>query len=125
MTAEDLRAIITPAVEANLLAAGLWPTRLFGTINASLGNNGGEWCWWGLEHVHPDDARAQIERRLLDWLDRNQNHYTISNFNGGTSIHSACMGSDGMRLGTGKTRFHALLAAFAGRTSPTGEKEGA
>jgi len=106
MTAEELRAIITPTVEADLKAAGLWPERLFGTINASLGNNGGEWCWWGLEPVHPDDARAQIERRLVKWV-LNEGH----GIQWIRYVNAYWVGDH-----EGPTLLHALLAAFAGRS---------
>ena len=120
MTAEELRAIITPTVEADLKAAGLWPERLFGTINASLGNNGGEWCWWGLEPVHPDDARAQIERRLVKWLITNSlEHPSIWREVAENSVDryriTFSIGWESKDV-SGPTLLQALLAAFAGRS---------
>jgi len=129
MTAEDLRAIITPAVEADLKAAGLWPTRE--GLNLSFHKNLKKHLLWGdsvhvVAFCHPDDARAQIERRLVEWCIsrhwtaiKRQDTYAVTDQDQVGPVRNF------VRSKGCPTLLHALLAAFAGRTAPTGEKEGA
>ena len=66
MTSEELREIVPTDVEAWMIEDIIWPARslclCYDEDNWSYGTRYGK--------VHPDDAAAQIERRLVVWAVR-------------------------------------------------------
>lgn len=121
MTSEDLRAIITPAVEADLKAAGLWPTRDGLQMLLPVPNEPNLSCGYASKDLflwcHPDDAHAQIERRLVEWM-LNTHRHNISKSPGTRANPYVVMhyGDDHIYVYTGPTLLHSMLAAFAGRS---------
>lgn len=65
----------------------------------------------GTELVVDAYAEVMFDGSLSRWLDRHENHYTISTSNDGFSVYSACMGTEAKLLGRGKTKVDALAAA--------------
>lgn len=63
MTSEELREIVPPDVEGWMKGDGIWPTRWCGLLFC---NDVRIRWYWHTRTCHPDDASAQIERRLVE-----------------------------------------------------------
>lgn len=103
MTAEDLRKLITPAVEADLKAAGLWPERTSSSVPAS-----------GL--MFSEDAHNAFVVRLVSFLMKHYRQVNLVDSTTGVEVRTFDRSEEGrLRTFHGHTLLHALLAAFAGR----------
>lgn len=72
--------------------------------------------WRREDHPGHDSMIDQLlvpltEGLLARYLDKIHNHWTRCPNNSGMTIHSACSGANGKRLGDGPSTFQALVAA--------------
>lgn len=110
MTSEELRIIVPPDVEEGMKGDHIWPTR--GGRSLFCNDVRMRWCW-NNRPCHPDDAAAQIERRLVEWALGTHRHKIYrdvgSHKNPYGVLHHA---DDGTYCYHGPTLLHALVAAY-------------
>lgn len=100
MTSEELREIVPTDVEAWMIEDIIWPAR-----SLCLCYDEDNW-YYGTRYgkVHPDDAAAQIERRLVEWALRQS-----GDIYHGIGVYWINFPDT---LFSGPTLLHALVAAY-------------
>lgn len=110
MTGDELFAIVDP------LSRDLWPPLIARDPETGI-STGWRVGWdgslprgmWSV--INADHAVLIFEGHLARILDKVEQHWMTSGYNGGVRVHSACMGKNAKRLGDGPTRLHALIDA--------------
>ena len=110
MTSEELREIVPPDVEGWMIEDIIWPARSF----CSLCYDEDNW-YYGPRYgkVHPDDAAAQIERRLVEWVIRGPSAMMPRFVTKSDFVKEDCYVVDMLpKMELYPTMLHALVAAY-------------